>query len=174
MPGRLFDLYQRKRIININMNILGGGLLAVLIAKYPVHLIGQAYGESHPDLIPLAAGAIDMVVDVLLYYALHWVANHWSPPWKQSRNARPTRAFFRDASLIQFERAILSPVYYLIAMGLMWYLHRYHDIAHGWAFFYAFITGLLATRVIHTIWGLKSGRFIDLPEPDDAPPDAPR
>lgn len=164
MPQRFFDLYQRKRVININANIIAGGLLAVLIAKYPVHLIGNALEETHPNLIPLAAGAVDMVVDVLLYYALHWLANHWSPPWKRSQHARPKRSFFRDASLIQFERAILSPIYYLIAMSLMWYLHRVQGVAHSWAFFYAFASGLLVTRVIHTAWGLKTGRFVDLPE----------
>ena len=105
-----------------------------------------------------------MVVYVLLYYALHWLANHWSPPWKRSHRTGPKRSFFRDASLIQFERAILSPIYYLIAMGLMWYLHQIHKIDPGWAFFFAFALGLLVTRVIHTIWGLKSGRFVDLPD----------
>lgn len=167
MPQRLFDLYQRKRVININANILGSGLLAVVVAKYPVHLIGEWIGEEHPFWITVAAGAIDMVVDVLLYYALHWIANHWSPPWKKARNAEPPRSFLHDASLIQFERALLSPIYYLIAMGLMWYLHKHAGIAHSWAFVFAFVTGLLVTRVIHTAWGLKSGRFVDLPEAQD-------
>jgi hypothetical protein len=163
MPQRLFDLYQRKRVININANILGSGLLAVVIAKQPVHMIGEWIGEEHPFLITLAAGAVDMIIDVIVYYALHWFANHWNPPWKRARPAGPKRSFFHDASLVQFERAILSPVYYLIAMSLMWYLHRFAGITHSWAFLFAFASGLLVTRVIHTAWGLKTGRFADLP-----------
>lgn len=168
MPRRLFDLYQRKRVFNINANILASGLMAVLIAKYPVLYIGRLIGEEHPVLITLAAGAIDMVVDVLLYYALHWFANHWNPPWKRHKKAKPSRSFLHDASLVQFERTLLSPVYYLVAMSLMYYL-QLRGVAHSWAFVLAFASGLMVTRVIHTVWGLKSGRFDDLT--DDRRPD---
>ena len=48
-------------------------------------------------------------------------------------------------------------------MSLMWYLHRFAGITHSWAFLFAFASGLLVTRVIHTAWGLKTGRFADLP-----------
>jgi hypothetical protein len=160
MPQRLIDLYQRKRVININANILASGLLAVVLAKYPVGEIGRWIGEDRAYLIPLAAGAVDMVVDVATYYALHWVANHWSPPWKRAAVAGPRRSFFREASLIQFERAILSPVYYVIAMGAMYLLQR-RGWSHDWAFVTAFASGLLITRVIHTVWGMRSGRMRD-------------
>lgn len=169
MPQRLFDLYQRKRIVNINVNILASGLLAVLVAKYPVDVIGHWIGPDRRVLITLAAGAVDMVVDVLLYYALHWLANHWSPPWKRSRNASPQRSFFRDASVVQFERAILSPLYYLIAMGLMYVLQKFGGMAHGWAFVAGFTFGLFVTRIVHTAWGLRTGRFVDLPDGGGAP-----
>lgn len=162
MPHRLFELYQRKRIININANILAAGLLAVILAKYPVVFVGRLIGEEHKFLITLAAGGIDIVFDVILYYALHWVANHWTPPWKRDRTTTPGRRFFRDASLIQFERAILSPLYYTIAMGSMYAL-QHRGWSHGWAFFTAFACGLLVTRVVHTVWGLRTGRFLDPP-----------
>ncbi len=161
MPTRLFELYQRKRIININTNILTAGFLAVIIAKYPVVLIGRLIGEENKFLITLAAGGIDMVIDVILYYALHWVANHWNPPWKKAPMPSPDRSFFRDASLIQFERAILSPLYYLIAMGSMYAL-QHLGWSHGWAFFTAFACALVITRIVHTTWGLHTGRFRDI------------
>ena len=163
MPQRLFDLYQRKRIININANILAAGLLAVVLAKYPVVLIGRLIGEEHLLLITLAAGGVDMVIDVCLYYAFHWVANHWTPPWKTlpaPGEIGPTRSFFREASLIQFERAILSPLYYSIAMGSMYAL-QHRGWSHGWAFFVAFASGLVVTRAVHTVWGIRTGRFLD-------------
>ena len=162
MPQQLFDLYQRKRIINVNLNIIASGLLAVVVAKYPVELVGNWIGPTRLLAVTLAAGGVDMVVDVFIYYALHWFANHWSPPWKRLRRAKPRRSFFRDASVVQFERAILSPLYYLIAMGLMYAL-QHRGMSHGWAFVAGFASGLLVTRVVHTVWGLRTGRFIDLP-----------
>ncbi|HZW09766.1 MAG TPA: hypothetical protein VFF69_07675 [Phycisphaerales bacterium] len=164
MPRRLFEYYQRKRVININANIVASGLLAIVIAKHPVHLVGEAIGADRKILVTLAAGAIDMFVDVAIYYALHWIANHWHPRWKKSAKRAHKRSFFHDASLIQFERAILSPLYYLVAMGLMYALQRWALIEdHSWAFVIGFVTGIVVTRVVHTIWGLRSGRFADLP-----------
>lgn len=167
MARRFFDLYQRKRVININANIIASGFLAILIAKYPVHLAGKAIGEDHKFLISLAAGAIDIVVDVLLYYALHWLANHWSPPWKKARPAEHRRSFFRDASLVQFERAIIAPFFYVIAVGLMFLLQEFLYWGHSWAFVVGFASGILITRAAHTLWGLKHGRFIDSPPLED-------
>jgi hypothetical protein len=164
MPRHHIDLYQRKRVVNINANIVASGLLAVVIAKYPVYLVGEAIGREHRFLITLAAGAIDMVVDIAIYYALHWIANHWHPSWKKSAKRKHKRSFFHDASLIQFERAILSPLYYVIAMGLMYELQRWGLIeSHSWAFVVGFTAGIVVTRVVHTMWGMRTGRFADLP-----------
>jgi hypothetical protein len=164
MPRRLFDLYQRKRVININANIVASGLLAIVIAKYPVHVVGGLIGTENKFLIALAAGGIDMAVDVVLYYALHWIANHWHPSWKRSARRQHKRSFFHDASLIQFERAILSPLYYFVAMGLMYVLQRWNIVeSHSWAFVIGFTSGIVVTRFVHTFWGMRSGRFADLP-----------
>lgn len=168
MPFRLFELYQRKRIVNINLNILASGVLAVIVAKPLVVLVGNWIGPERLLSVTLAAGAVDMVVDVAIYYALHWFANHWNPPWKRSSRTSPKRSFFRDASVVQFERAILSPLYYLVAMGLMYGL-QHRGMAHGWAFVVGFISGLVVTRVVHTAWGLRSGRFLDLVIDADKP-----
>lgn len=173
MSRRLFDWYQRKRVVNINANIVASGLLAVLVAKFPVDWVGHRIGTEHKFLITLAAGGIDIVVDVLIYYVLHWLANHWHPPWKRTRRAKPKRSFFHDASLVQFERALLSPLYYVVAMGLM-YVLQHAGMRHNWAFVTGFVTGILITRVVHTIWGMRCGRFNDLPAGDvplDEPPE---
>lgn len=162
MSQRLFDFYQRKRVVNINVNILASGILAVAIAKLPVSWIGEWIGPERKLTITLAAGAIDIAVDVIIYYGLHWLANHWSPPWQRERNAKPRRSFFKDASLIQFERAILAPLYYAIAMSLM-YLLQHQGIRHSWAFVIGFIAGLIVTRILHTVWGLRTGRFAEVP-----------
>lgn len=168
MPGKLFHLYQRSRVFNINFNVIAAGLLAILVAKFPVAVVSNWIGPEHKFLITLCAAAIDMVADVLLYYGLHWLANHWTPASRRPKVRRSKRAFFKDASLIQFERAILSPLYYLVAGGLM-YLLQHQGIRASWAFVLGFASGIIVTRVVHTIWGLRTGRFKNNPA-DDQPP----
>lgn len=158
MPRRLFHLYQNSRLINVNVNIVTAGLLAIVIAKFPVILVGDMIGHDRKLAITIAAGVIDVIVDVTIYYALHWIANHYRTPSRRGVAANSHRSFFKDATLIQFERAILSPLYYVTAMGLM-YLLQVKGVPPGWAFVIGFVTGIIVTRVVHTIWGLKTGRF---------------
>ena len=39
MPDRLFRLYQRKRIININVNIVTAGMVAIALSKAVVWVL---------------------------------------------------------------------------------------------------------------------------------------
>ena len=55
------------------------GLAAVLIAKWPVKFMADWIGEERKFTIALAAYVIDMVVDFMVYFSLHWLANHWKP-----------------------------------------------------------------------------------------------
>lgn len=158
MPKRLFHLYQSSRVFNINFNVLVAGLLAILIAKYPVALVSAWIGPEHKFLITVCAAVLDMIADVLLYYALHWLANHWRPASRRPKIRKSKRAFFKDATLIQFERAILSPLYYVVAGGLM-YLLQHQGIKPSWAFVWGFASGIIVTRIVHTIWGYRTGRF---------------
>lgn len=180
MPRRLFHIYQRNRLVNINFNVIASGLMAIAIAKYPVARLGAWIGPEHKLLITVGAAAIDMFVDVSLYYGLHWIANHWRPSGKLPKAKSRHGSFFKDATLIQFERAILSPLYYVVAGGLM-YVLQHKGIKPSWAFVWAFSSGIFVTRLAHTLWGLQTGRFRSdhpgLPEPGTgviAPgPDAP-
>jgi hypothetical protein len=165
MPGRLFHLYQRSRIFNINFNVVAAGLLAILIAKIPVAYVSGWIGHEHKFWITVAAAAIDMFVDVLLYYGLHWIANHYRPKSRRPKVRKSKRAYFKDATLIQFERALLSPLYYVVAGGLM-YLFQYQGIKPSWAFVLGFASGIFVTRIVHTIWGLQTGRFKNDPHDD--------
>lgn len=158
MPRSLFHLYQRSRVFNINFNVITAGLLAILFAKYPVHVVSDWIGPEHKFLITLCAAVIDMIADVILYYALHWLANHWRPASRRPKVRKSNRAFFKDATLIQFERAILSPLYYVVAGGLM-YLLQHQGIKPSWAFVWGFASAIIVTRVVHTIWGYRTGRF---------------
>lgn len=192
MPRRLFRYYQRKRIVNINVNVIAAGLLALLPTTALVWAaklwIPESGGLSLPGWLWTDTGAApasgaqwvwipssavftglsiasDIFFDVAIYYMLHWVANHWRPLTGHTEvethelSAKPP-PFMRDASLIQFERALLSPIYYLTAGGLMQYLQDGHGVRAGFAVLVAFPSGLIVTRLLHTLWGLRSGTFL--------------
>lgn len=169
MPERVFRLYQRHKLININVNIAAAGFLAILIAKYPVHLADQFIdghlGIGHPLLKAIAAAAIDGVADVLIYYVLHWLANHWRPFGKAHDFDKPDedRLFLRNATLVQFERLALSPIFYGVSIGLMWAVQHFTDIGTSWAFVIAFATGIIVTRILHSIYMVQTGR-VDVPK----------
>lgn len=169
MHRRLFHYYQRKRIININANIIAAGLLALIPTTGIVWLAKLFIDEDRSKTFTAISLVSDIVFDVIIYYALHWVANHWRPlragTERESRelSAAPP-PFMRDASLIQFERALLSPLYYLTAVGLMQYLQDVQDVRPGFAVLIAYPAGLSVTRIVHTLWGLRSGTFLSSAE----------
>jgi len=163
MPQRVFKFYQRKRVVNINLNIVAAGFLAIALAKFPIMYIGNWIGPEHKLIIAAIAYVVDTVFDVLVYYALHWVANHWNPNGHLPKHDdRPkSRRFMHDATRIQAERMALVPIFILIGPGGMWALQKFADISHSWAFVIAFVTAIITTRIIHTAWGLRTGTFID-------------
>lgn len=164
MPGRYFQFYQRHRIVNVNLNIIGSGLLAVAIAKWPVHHLSEFIGLEHKLINSVVAALIDGAADIAIYFALHWFANHWRPGSSQREEDKPEdhSKFWRNATLVQFERMALTPAFYVVAIGGMWALQ--HTGMHaGWAFVFAFSSAIVVTRVAHTVWGLRTGRFQPLP-----------
>lgn len=176
MPRRLFHYYQRKRIVNINANIITAGLMAIAMSKGVVHLAEAIYPGATAVFFTIVAVLCDLVFNVVIYYALHWVANHWKPLRPRTRqdlrhHRKKPPPFFKDATLVQFERMLLSPLYYAVGAGLMYVLQKYAGIRPGWALAIAFPTGLLLARIVHTWYGIKTGRFEDHGgfKPDRAP-----
>lgn len=183
MPGRIFRYYQRHRIVNVNLNIIGAGLLAVAVAKWPVHWVSGWIGAEYKLINSIIAALIDGVADILIYFLLHWVANHWRPFKPQHERDHPDTSFWKNASLVQFERLTLTPAFYVIAIGGMWGL-QHAGMRASWAFVLSFSVGLIVTRIAHTYWGLRTGRFQPIPmrsarsaprsdaDPGAAPPNA--
>lgn len=177
--ARLSDWYD-YRIVNVNVNVIAAGAVALGFTVGVLHLMdrtgvlgsitGQVRGRefSIPGLPFRFMGekmviggltfAIDLVADVLIYYALHWLANHMPRP----RNVPHTRAyadmtFLRDATIVQFERALLSPVLYIAALGLQQrLLHTGWSVEASTAI--GFTVGIGMTRVLHTLWMLRAER----------------
>lgn len=174
--GRLYD----RRIVNVNVNIIAAGLAAMgitvlvmhfadnwglfdklngLLPDYHAHLFGRSFIIHGKKLIISGLTfLVDIVADVAVYFGLHWLANHM--PRKRPRLVSPAYAdlsFMRDASLVQFERAILSPLLYLVALGLQnIMLHRGVSIEKATAV--GFTAGILTSRVLHTLWMVRNER----------------
>lgn len=166
MPERLFRLYQRKRVININVNMLVAGLIAIALAKYPVKWISDAIGPERTIIITLIAYALDALLDVVVYFGLHWVANHWRPVKPRTEkdrrhHAAPKPNYIADVGRVQAERIALVPLFAAIAMGGMWALQHFAQMSASWAFVVAYVSAIVTTRVVHTLWGLRSGTLVD-------------
>ncbi|MFZ4572787.1 MAG: hypothetical protein ACOYN0_00225 [Phycisphaerales bacterium] len=175
---RLAEWYD-YRVVNVNVNVLAAGFVALGITLAVMHVLDRSgtlawltrqLGENHfrlfgkefhgeKFLIGVLTFIVDLVADVLVYYVLHWVANHM--PRKRAphpnRGAYAGLSFMRDASLVQFERALLSPILYVVALGLQSVmLHNGYGVASATGI--GFAIGLVITRVLHTVWMLRQER----------------
>ena len=170
MPKRAFKFYQRHLLVNVNLNIIGAGFLGIAISKFPVLWVTGWIGAEHKLINSVVAAVIDAIADVAIYYALHWVANQWRPIKPAREHELPQVGFWRHATLIQFERLMFTPAFYVIAIGGMWAL-QHAGVSASWAFVLAFSAAILVTRLIHTLWCLHTGRFkwIPLSEWDPRP-----
>lgn len=150
-----------RRIVNVNVNIVLAGVLALpptLLAVWVAHRLGVPQGWR----ISLITFVTDITADVAVYFVLHWLANHW-PALHVLRREEPDEvpkqrlSFFKDATLVQVERAALSPLLYLLLLGTQYVLtHRgMHPVP---ATAIAFAVGIGTTRVIHTVWMYKQER----------------
>lgn len=63
--------------------------------------------------------------------------------------------FVRDATRLQLQRLCLSPVFYGVAMGGQW-LMLHHGSARELAVAVPFGVAILVTRLLHTLWLLKT------------------
>lgn len=150
--GRLYS----RRIINVNVNIVLAGLLALGPAAAAAHLT-HYIGVHHPVAITTITLVADAIADVLIYYVLHWVANHY-PKRHRGQWGAVDLGFIRDASLVQFERALLIPIFYGVTAGFSWYFLHHEVFTREWATVVALIIGIAVTRFVHTGWMLRQER----------------
>ncbi len=151
--GRLYG----RRIINVNFNVVLAGTLALLPTLWIVSLTRTLWGGINNKFAITAITFVsDLVFDVLIYFVLHWLANHLPRRWGAvSSHAYQHLSFIRDASLVQFERMLMAPVLYTVALGLQNYLM--HDgVSREWATVWGFAVGVAITRTMHTFWMLRN------------------
>lgn len=150
-----------RRIVNVNVNIVLAGVLALpptLLAVWLAHRLGVPPGWR----ISLITFVTDIVSDVAVYFVLHWLANHW-PALHVLRGNDPDApprehlSFFKDATLVQVERAALSPLLYFLLLGTQ-YLLIHNEMHPVPATAIAFAAGIGTTRALHTLWMLRQER----------------
>jgi hypothetical protein len=156
MVRRLQQLYAR-RIVNINVNIVLAGLLALIPLTGVVHVMTRL-GVTHKWTITGVTFIADISFDVLIYFILHWWANHAGPRRQRTQELlHADLSYFRSVTLVQFERAALSPLLYTMALGLQRLLMHW-EWKPEYATIIGFLVGISSTRVLHTIWMIEQER----------------
>jgi uncharacterized membrane protein len=69
---------------------------------------------------------------------------------------RHERSFVRDATMIQLQRLCLSPLFYLVAVGGHLTLMKGLGWSAAPAGVVSYVTAILLTRLLHTLWLLKT------------------
>jgi hypothetical protein len=151
--GRLYG----RRIVNVNCNVLLAGFLALVPTIWIVSLTREL-GIHNMFGITAVTLVCDIVFDVVIYFVLHWLANHLPRRWGWvSSKAYQHLSFVRDATLVQFERMVMAPVLYVVALGLQMFL-MHTGVGREWATAWGFVVGLTITRTMHTVWMLRAER----------------
>jgi hypothetical protein len=158
-----------RRVVNVNVNIVAAGFFALVPTLIAVHLaelwlahptkIGMRLAAHHKLVISAVTLGVDVVSDVCFYYGLHFLANHWpkAMQFKLAHDREHTHVpFFKDATLVQFQRMILSPLLYTIWLGTQQFLMQAFDISSVWATGIGCVIAVGTIRCIHTWWMIKA------------------
>ncbi|HMN41556.1 MAG TPA: hypothetical protein PKE29_11975 [Phycisphaerales bacterium] len=181
MIARVVAWYAR-RIVNVNINIALAGVLALVpvlaVVKLAEHIMAtrkfrngalQETLETHHHFIISGVTFVsDIVFDVAIYFALHWLANH--APRRamllrvEQRMGEVADAavesvpFFKDAAKVQLQRAVLSPLLYLLWLGVQFFCMNALEFSVVWATVIGFCIAIGTVRTIHTFWMLREER----------------
>ncbi len=181
MIARVVAWYAR-RIVNVNINIVLAGVLALVpvlgVVKLAEHLMAtrvlknqdwQDRLETHHHFIISGVTFLsDIIFDVAIYFLLHWLANH-APKKAILRNveqriedvadaAVESVPFFKDAAKVQLQRAVLSPLLYFLWLGAQFFFMNTLEWPVGRATIVGFCIAIGTVRTIHTFWMLREER----------------
>ncbi|MBX3389932.1 MAG: hypothetical protein KF691_10820 [Phycisphaeraceae bacterium] len=148
-----------RRIVNVNINIIAAGFLALVPVSICVHFIHSTKFIENAKAIAAITFVLDVVFDFSIYFCLHYLANHG--PFRKFVSHNPAyrgMSFLHDAGLVQMQRAILSPMLYIIWLWVQHYLIAESSIGAGWATAIGGVIGIGTSRIVHTIWMLVEER----------------
>jgi predicted RNA-binding Zn-ribbon protein involved in translation (DUF1610 family) len=164
---RFLARWYARRIVNVNVNIIAAGLFALPPTMLVVHF-SRHWGldDEHKFGILLLTFVTDIVFDFLIYFILHWIANHGS--WRNKfidkaehllvEPAHAGMEYLRDAGVVQFQRFVLSPVLYTLWMGIHYTLMK-AGMDRVLAMLIGWVVGVAAARTLHTLWMLREERI---------------
>lgn len=157
---RLLAQYDR-RIVNVNVNIILAGVLALIPTTLTVWIVKRYFGVKSYELITGITFFADAISDILVYYLLHYLANHMprSRAAATQESAHAHTPFFKDATLVQFERMCISPLLYVIALGTQYSLMKWWKVGATIATVIGFTLGIAVSRIIHTWWMVRTERI---------------
>ncbi len=147
----LFEIYKKKRIVNINVNIIIASLVSIVLSLYPVYLTKMISNSA--GAIALISFGIDALIDGGIFIILHGFLNK-----KQIINGGISSSLKRDIFRIQAERMVLSVFYFVFAVGGH-YILIMNGLGRTAAFALSYIFALALSRYIHTLYGLRFGLF---------------
>jgi hypothetical protein len=181
MLTRVIAWYAR-RIVNVNINIVLAGVLALVpvlaVVKLAEHflatkklrngLLQETLETHHHFVISGITFIADIVFDVGIYFLLHWLANH--APRKGALVVVEQRMegvadaavesvpFFKDAAKVQIQRAVLSPLLYFLWLGTQFFFMNAWEWSVVWATVVGFCIAIGTVRTLHTFWMLREER----------------
>lgn len=147
----MLEKYKRNRLININGNVIIASLIGTALAIYPVHLTKMITNSDW--LIVLLSFFIDGTLDVIIFISLH-IFIHKS----HVAGFKPSKIILKDILKIQSQRIVLSIFYLIFAVGGHYLLLQF-DFERTIAFLIAYLGALIISRILHTIYGLRTGLF---------------
>ena len=148
-----------RRIVNVNVNIIAAGVLALIPVSLCVHFIHSTRFIENGTAIAAITFVLDIVFDFTIYFFLHYLANHG--PFRKLVSHNPAyrgMSFLHDAGLVQMQRAILSPMLYIIWLVVQHQLIEHTSIGAGWATAIGGVIGIGTSRVLHTLWMMLEER----------------
>lgn len=165
MFRHLARLYSR-RIVNVNVNILVASILALGPTIIAVRLTYRWFGITDPDQLDHAQKLVitavtfltDVVFDVAIYFCLHWLANNLPRQLKMAEGVLDAEhvPFVKDATVVQLQRAVLSPVLYIGWLGTGYLLMNTFG---WWSTLIGWCIGIGTARTLHTIWMIRAQRW---------------
>lgn len=173
-----------RRIVNVNINIVLAGVLALppvlvcvkiaeaLLASgiMPNGQLQQRLQAHHQAVIAGVTLVSDIIFDVAIYFVLHWLANHYPKRFHNTvveqriegvaQAAVENVPFFKDAAKVQLQRAVLSPLLYILWLGVQFAMMNVFQWSAVWATVAGFCVAIGSVRSLHTFWMLREERAL--------------
>ena len=146
--------YKRKRIVNINANIVIASVLGTILAAYPVYL--TRFLTNNEIAIVLLSFVFDAIIDFVFFATLH-LAVHKA----HVSRFKPSKIIVKDLLKIQIQRGILSVLYLVVAVGGHFVLLM-AGVERTVGFLVAYLAALVITRSVHTVYGNRTGLFKEI------------